>query len=87
MPLPNLLVPHHPPPLYIAFRQAISGEEQAEEEMELLFKVINKLIRSGNTLAVLSVPVRLDTEDEAEYVSRQQQERVLSLHANYAPDV
>ena len=45
--------------------------------MDLLFKVINKLIRQGDTLAVLTKPERTAEEEEVAY----------SLHANYAPDV
>jgi hypothetical protein len=65
----------------------MEGYEQAGEELDLLSKVINKLIRQGNTLAVLSKPEREPEEDEQEYHQRQQLNRVLSLHANYAPDV
>ncbi|KAG1678255.1 hypothetical protein FOA52_013875 [Chlamydomonas sp. UWO 241] len=67
-------------------RSAIVGYEQAEQETELLFKVINKLIRQNDTLAVLSKPPRDDGEDEVEYLRRVQLERVLSLHVNYAPE-
>ena len=49
-------------------------------------QVIGKLIAQGNTLAVLSKPEREAGEDDAAYASRQQLERVLSLHANYAPN-
>lgn len=55
--------------------------------MNLLFKVINKLLNQNDTLAVLSRPAREEGEDEASYLSRVQMERVLSLHVNYAPDV
>ncbi|GAX75585.1 hypothetical protein CEUSTIGMA_g3029.t1 [Chlamydomonas eustigma] len=60
------------------------GYEQASEELDLLSKVINKLIRQGNTLAVLSKPEQDSEEDERS--NRRQWSRVLSLHANYAPD-
>ena len=73
------------PPLFN--RQTFSGYEQADQEMDLLFKVINKLVRQGNTLAVLTRPERQDEEDEAAFAERSQLDRVLSLHANYAPDV
>jgi DNA replication licensing factor MCM6 len=49
-------------------RSAISGYEQAEQETELLFKVVNKLIRQNDTLAVLSKPARDDGEEEVEYL-------------------
>ena len=55
--------------------------------MDLLFKVINKLIRQGDTLAVLTKPERTAEEEEVAYAQRLQLDRVLSLHANYAPDV
>jgi len=55
--------------------------------MDLLFKVINKLVRQGNTLAVLTRPEREGDEEEAAFAERQQLDRVLSLHANYAPDL
>ena len=77
-------------PYYAFFavrRQAISGYEQAGQEMDLLFKVINKLIRQGDTLAVLTKPERTAEEEEVAYAQRLQLDRVLSLHANYAPDV
>ena len=65
----------------------MSGTEQASEEMDLLFKVISKLIKQGDTLAVLSKPERNEEEDDATYYNRVQFERVLSLHVNYAPDI
>ncbi len=49
--------------------------------------MINKLIRQNDTLAVLSKPLREADEEEVAYLQRQQLERVLSLHSNYAPDV
>ena len=68
-------------------RHALSSSEQAREEMDLLFKVINRLVRQGDTLAVLSKPEQKADEDEVDFNSRAQLERVLSLHVNYAPDM
>lgn len=72
---------------FVALRKAVVGYDAAEQEMGLLFKVINKLILQNNTVAVLSKPERNPDEEEEVYEMRMQLDRVLSLHANYAPDV
>lgn len=72
---------------FVTLRKAVVGYDAAEQEMGLLFKVINKLILQNNTVAVLSKPERNPDEEEEAYEMRMQLDRVLSLHANYAPDV
>ena len=63
-----------------------SDEGVEEEEISVIMKVINKLVRQGKTLAVLSRPVKEEGEEEGQFQQRIQVEQVLSLHTNYAPD-
>ena len=67
-------------------RRTFTSDEGAKEEIIVIKKVINKLVRQGNTLAVLSRPERLEEEEEGDFQQRLQDETVLSLHINYAPD-
>lgn len=62
------------------------NQEAALLELEMVSKIINHLIRKGDTLAVLSRPVRQPSEDDTSYMQRMQTERVLQLHDNYAPE-
>ncbi len=67
-------------------RGKVPNQAAALQELEIVSKIINHLIRKGDTLAVLSRPARLAGEDDGSYLQRMQAERVLQLHDNYAPD-
>jgi len=64
----------------------LESEAQAEEEMHLLLKVINHLIRKSHVLAVSFTPDPNPGESDADYQSRVQEERVLTLHEGFNPD-
>ena len=63
-----------------------SDEGVDEEEINVIRKVINKLVRQGNTFAVLSRPERGEEEEEGQFQQRLQEERVLSLHTKYSKE-
>ncbi|GLC44375.1 hypothetical protein PLESTB_000476200 [Pleodorina starrii] len=69
-----------------ALKGKVPNQEAAMHEVEVVTKIINHLIRKGDTLAVLSRPARQPAEDDSTYVERLYTERVLQLHDNYAPD-
>ncbi|KXZ56847.1 hypothetical protein GPECTOR_1g764 [Gonium pectorale] len=64
----------------------LPNEDAAVHELEVVSKIINHLIRKGDTLAVLSRPARKTGEDDTSYLERMQRERVLQLHDNFAPE-
>ncbi|KAF5840104.1 hypothetical protein DUNSADRAFT_17704 [Dunaliella salina] len=64
----------------------LESDAQAEQEMDLLFKVINHLIRKVHVLAVSFTPDPNPGESDADYKSRAQVERVLTLHEGFNPD-
>jgi len=67
-------------------RGVLKTDEDAETEINLLFKVINHLIRKNQVLAVAFTPERAAAEAEETYATRATGERVITLHASYAPD-
>ncbi len=67
-------------------RGKVANQDAALQELEVVSKIINHLIRKGDTLAVLSRPARQAGEDDSTYLARMQAERVLQLHDNYAPE-
>ncbi|GIL73158.1 hypothetical protein Vretimale_4752 [Volvox reticuliferus] len=69
-----------------ALKGKVPNQAAALQELEVVSKIINHLIRKGDTLAVLSRPARQPGEDDASYLQRMQAERVLQLHDNYAPE-
>ncbi|GIL42829.1 hypothetical protein Vafri_681 [Volvox africanus] len=69
-----------------ALKGKVPNQAAALQELEVVSKIINHLIRKGDTLAVLSRPARQLGEDDASYLQRMQAERVLQLHNNYAPE-
>ncbi|KAG2499995.1 hypothetical protein HYH03_002277 [Edaphochlamys debaryana] len=64
----------------------VASQEAALQELEVVTKIINHLIRKGDTLAVLLKPDRDAGETAEAYLARVQAERTLQLHDNYAPD-
>ena len=55
--------------------------------MDLLFRVVNHLIKKEQTLSVVSRPPPIAGESDQDFLHRVQMDRVLSLHANYAPNL
>jgi hypothetical protein len=68
-------------------RKEIESYAQAEEEYNLVFKVINHLIKKEGLLAVVATPARQQGEDAESYKNRLWKERRLALAPNFAPEM
>lgn len=57
------------------------------KEYEMVNKIINHLVRKQELLAVASRPSRQAGEDDAAFLQRLQEERMLTFHASFVPEV
>ncbi|GFH25166.1 DNA helicase [Haematococcus lacustris] len=64
----------------------IKTAEDADAELQLLFKVISHLIKKDQVFAVVFSPQPNPGESSADFEQRQQLERTITLHAGYNPD-
>lgn len=67
-------------------RGAITSFSAAESEYELVFKVINHLIKREGLLAVSGAPKRVPGEADDVFRNRLLKERRLALSANFVPE-
>lgn len=68
-------------------RGALADEDAVLAEFEVVNKIINHLVRKQELLAVASRPTRSPGEDDAAFLARLQEERTLTFHANFVPEV
>ena len=67
-------------------RGVLTSNEEAQQELLLVSKIVQHLIRREGVLIVVESPTREPGEDDRTFAKRQQRERVLAVAPTYTDE-